>query len=291
MPRHHRLGVPALLVTALYVAALLITAALALTTGDLAPLWRLTVFAQVEEVVEATPQNVATMLLIGAPWACALWVCLRGPRAGTPPEPTAQAQRLRVALYAAAAAWLLYPIAPGWPWWAVALDSLLMLAVVLLFPPVLGDGLEYAGVARVAGVLAYGGGVVVALTDELGVDLGLFSLLCALGQLVWMVLVLRAQRWDGRWPFVTYLYGITSLVLPMLVLAVGWMLVDAGSLYYSLAAAAGVLMATWLARSAHDLADPRNRPVTPVPLPTEPAASAGPAQPDEPAGPAEPATP
>ncbi|WP_344490626.1 hypothetical protein [Nonomuraea monospora] len=262
---------PALLVTALYVAALLITAALALTTGDLVPLWRLTVFAPMEEAVETTPQNVATMLLIGAPWACALWLCLRGPRTGTPPELTAQEQRLRVALYAAAASWLLYPIAPGWPWWAMVLDSLLMLAVALLFAPVLGDGLEYAGVARIAGVLAYGGGTVIAVTDELGVDLGLFTLACGLSQLIWMVLVLRAQRWDGRWPFVTYLYGITSLVLPMLVLAVGWMLVDAGSLYYSLAAAAGVLMATWLAQSAHDLADPRNRPVTPVPLPTEPA--------------------
>ncbi|MGW3351859.1 hypothetical protein ACWDA3_51940 [Nonomuraea rubra] len=271
MPRNHRLGVPALIVTALYTAALLITAAIALTSGDIAPLWRLTVFAPVEETIEATPQNVATMLLIGAPWACALWTCLRGPRTGTPPEPTTKDRRLRLALYAAAAAWLLHPIAPGWPWWAVALDSLLMLAVVLLFAPVLGDGLELPVVAQIAGVLAYGGGAVTAVTDELGVDLGLLSLLFALGQLIWMVLVLRAQRWDGRWPFVTYLYGITSLVLPLLVLAVGWMLVDAGSLYYSLAAAAGVLMATWLAQSAHDLADPRNRPVAPVPLPGDPA--------------------
>ncbi|UBU09431.1 hypothetical protein [Nonomuraea gerenzanensis] len=270
MPRHHRLGVPALIITALYAAALLTTGTLALTTGDVAPLWRLTVFAQVEEAVEATPQNVATMLLIGLPWACALWLCLRGPRTGRPPELTPQDRRLRVALYAAAAAWLLYPITPGWPWWAAMLDSLLMLAVVVLFNPVLGDGLEYAGLARIAGILAYGGAAVTAVTDELGVDLGPFVLLCLVGQLVWMVLVLRAQRWDDRWPFVTYLYGITSLVLPMLVMTLGWLVVDVGSLYYSLAAAAGVLMATWLAQSAHDLADPRNRPVAPVPLPTEP---------------------
>ncbi|GAA4950611.1 hypothetical protein HD597_002600 [Nonomuraea thailandensis] len=271
MPRHHRLGVPALTVTALYAAALLITAAIALTTGDVAPLWRITAFAEVEETVEATPANVATLVLIGLPWACALWECLRGPRAGRPPELTAQERRLRVALYAAAASWLLYPLVPDRPWWSLVLDSLLMLAVAVLFQPVLGESLEYAGLGLAAGVLAFGGGAVVAVSDEF--DLGMpggLTLICAVGQLVWMVLVLRAQRWDDRWPFVTYLYGITSLVLPMLVIALGWLLVDTGSLFYSLSAATGVLSAAWLARSAHDLAAPRARPVTPVPLPTEP---------------------
>ncbi|MEV1002266.1 hypothetical protein [Nonomuraea sp. NPDC050202] len=271
MPRHHRLGVPALIVTALYAAALLITATIALTTGDVAPLWRLTAFAEVEETIEATPPNVATLILIGLPWACALWECLRGPRAGQAPELTTHERRLRVALHAAAASWLLYPLVPDWPWWAIVLDSLLMLAVVVLFQPVLGESLEYAGPARAAGVLAFGGGAAVAVSDEfeLGIP-GMLSLLCAVGQLVWTVLVLRAQRWDDRWPFVTYLYGITSLVLPMLVMALAWMLVDTGSLFYSLSAAAGVLTAVWLCRSAHDLAGPRTQPVAPVPLPTEP---------------------
>ncbi|AQZ61276.1 unnamed protein product [[Actinomadura] parvosata subsp. kistnae] len=256
----HRLSVPALIIAALYAAALVTTAVLALTTGDVAPLWRLTVFGDVQELVEATPANVATMLLIGLPWTCALWLGLRGPRVGQPPELTVQEQRLRLALYAAAATWLIHPLAQGWPWWAVVLDSVLMLAVVVLIRPVLGDSLEYASWSVVAGVLAFGGGAVVAVSDEFALGLsGGAGLALLLAQLVWMVLVLRAQRWDGRWRFVTYLYGITSLVLPMLVLAAGWLIVEAGSLLYSLSAAAGVLMAIWLVDTANDLADPRNR--------------------------------
>ncbi|MFB4262221.1 hypothetical protein [Nonomuraea sp. GTA35] len=40
--------------------------------------------------------------------------------------------------------------------------------------------------------------------------------------------------------------------------------------FYSLSAAAGVLTAVWLCRSAHDLAGPRTQPVASVPLPTGP---------------------
>ncbi|MFI7697904.1 hypothetical protein [Nonomuraea sp. NPDC049480] len=262
MPRRHRLGIPALLVIGVYVVALAVAVVIALTAGDLTALWRLTLFTEVGEGVAVTWPNVLILVLAGIPWAWALWQSLRGPLEGPPPELDRDTRRLRVALYAAAASWLLYRLLPFWPWWAVV-DAVVMWVVVVLFQPVLGRNLERADRVRAAGVLAYGGLAAVEALDLLDLHLpSWLPLICGLASLIWTVLVLRAQRRDGRWQRATIMYGIAALVVPFVLALVGWALARAGSPYIDAAAAVDALMVIWLARSAHDLADPHHQPAT-----------------------------
>jgi hypothetical protein len=114
--RRHRFGVPALLITSVYVAAVAVAAVIALTAGDLGALWRLTLFTEVDESVVVTWPNVLILLLAGMSWAWALWQILRGPLAGSPPELDRDARRLRVGLYVAVASWLFYFLMSSWPW-------------------------------------------------------------------------------------------------------------------------------------------------------------------------------
>ncbi|MGI5285746.1 hypothetical protein ACQEVF_20740 [Nonomuraea polychroma] len=270
MPRRYRLGIPALLIVGVYVVALAVAAVIAMTTGDLGGLWRLTLFTEVDEDAAATWPSVLTLLLAGMAWAWALWQSLRGPMAGPPPELDRHTRRLRMALYATAASWLLNPLVPSWPHWALVLDAVLMCVVVVLFQPVLRRSLEHADFALGAGVLGYGGSAVITVID---VPDGLLpsgvGLICALAALVWMVLILRAQRWDGRWRRATFVYGITSMVAPIVMALVGPLLAAAGGLYDVLAAT-GALTVIWLTRSAHELADPRHQPAPPTPLAEQP---------------------
>ncbi|MFI7639725.1 hypothetical protein [Nonomuraea sp. NPDC049400] len=231
-------------------------------------------FTEADEGVAATWPNVLVVLLAGIAWAWALWQSLRGPLAGPPPEMDRDTRRLRVALYAAAISWLLYLLLPSWPWWAEALDAVVMCVVVLLFQPVLGRNLEHAGQARVVGVLGYGGAAAIDALDVLGWSVPeLFSLICGLAALIWTVLVLRAQRWDRRWQRATVRYGIAALVAPLVLGLVGSVLESVGNLHgaaTATAGAAGALMVIWLVRSAHELADPHHQPASPLPLPARP---------------------
>ncbi|MGW0807784.1 hypothetical protein [Nonomuraea sp. NPDC002799] len=272
MPSRYRSGRPALLVAGLYLVVLAVAAVIALTTGDVALLWRLTLFTEVSEDVPVTWPNVLVVALIGLPWAWALWQSLRGPLAGPPPTLDRSTRWLRVALYVAAAHWLLTLFLPVRPWWAALLEGAVMGVVVLLFHPVLGDSLEHAGMARAAGVLAYGGAAVLEVLDVLDVSTHpLLLLLCLLAGLVWTVLVLRAQRWDGRWHGDTVVYGIAALAAPLLLPLLGLLLLSETDIYAQVAAAGGVLTLIWLARSAHDLADPRHHAApAPAPVSTEP---------------------
>ncbi|TMR03514.1 hypothetical protein ETD86_53885, partial [Nonomuraea turkmeniaca] len=260
MPRRYRLGLPALLITGVYLVALAVAAVIALTSGDLAALRRLTLFTETAKDTTAAWANVLLPVLVGMAWAWALWQSLRGPLAGPPPELDRDARRLRVALYAAAGSWLLYPLLPAWPWWAVVLDAVVMWVVVLLFHPVLGRSLEYADRARAAGVLAYGGIAVIEVLDVLDVSTPGAGLICGLAVLVWTVLVLRAQRRDSRWRPATVVYGIAALVAPVGVALVGLLLAILENHANDLTSAGDALMVIWLARSAHDLADPRHQP-------------------------------
>ncbi|WP_214105580.1 hypothetical protein [Acrocarpospora catenulata] len=272
MSGRYRFGRPALLIAGGYILALAVAAVIALTTGGLGALWRLTLFAEMGEGVAVTWQNVLILVLVGMPWAWALWQSLRGPLAGPPPELDRDTRRLRVGLYAAVVSWLLYAVMPFWPWWAVALDAVVMGAVVMLFHQVLGRNLAYADPARTAGVLAYGGIAAIEVFDVLDWPLpGVLIALCGLAGLVWTVLILRAQWRDGRWQRATVRYGIASLVVPLVLGLVGGLLTSMGNVYSDAKAAADVLMMIWLARSAHDLADPHHEPAPSEPLPAHPA--------------------
>ncbi|MEV4114623.1 hypothetical protein [Nonomuraea sp. NPDC049695] len=263
MLRRHRLSVPALLIVGVYVVALAVAAVFALAAGDLGALGWLTLFAEADEGVAVTWPNVLVLLLAGMPWAWALWQCLRGPLAGPPPELDRDTRRLRVALYAAAASWLFYVLTPFWPWWGEALDGVVMCGVVLAFHPVLGHNLQRAGQVRILGVLGYGGGAVFNVLDILGRPVpDSLSLICGLAALIWMILVIRAQRSDRRWQRATVRYGIAALVGPLVAGVVLGALASVGNLHTAVALAGveGALMVIWLVRSGHDLADPRQEP-------------------------------
>ncbi|MBG0828291.1 hypothetical protein HS041_11000 [Planomonospora sp. ID67723] len=120
-------------------------------------------------------------------------------------------------------------------------------------------------------MLGYGGAAVVGVLEAVGGSVsGELPFVCGLAGLVWTVLVLRAQWRDGRWRRATVLYGIASLLMVFALAPVGSLLGGAGETYYDAAGAVGALMVVWLARSAHDLADPRPQPVAPPPLPVRP---------------------
>jgi hypothetical protein len=294
--RRYRFGVPALLIMSVYVLAVAVAAVIALTVGDLGVLWRLTLFTEVDEDAPATWPNALILVLAGTVWAWALWQSLRGPLAGPAPKLDRDARRLRVALYAAVASWLFYFLLPSWPWWVVVLDAVTMWVVVIAFQPVLSHnlrhadhmrvvgvpayggtaglepgllrGLKHADRMRAAGVLAYGGTAGLEVLDILDRPVpGGLSLICALAGLIWMVLVLRAQRRDGRWQRATVWYGIASLLGPLAFILVGLTRAGEGNVYDDALAATEALMMIWLARSAHELTDPRHRPASPSLLP------------------------
>lgn len=263
MPRRYRSGLPALLITAAYLLVLAVAAVIALTGSGLDLLWRITVFSEVEQGVTATPANVLILVLAGLPWAWALWQGLRGPLTGPAPELDRRSRQLRMALYAAAGFWLLYALLPEWPWWAVVVEGALMWAVVRFFQPVLGGSLEFREYALGAGMLGYCGGAVLQVADILGLGApDLLAGVCALAILVWTLLVLRAQRHDSRWRTATVVYGLAALVVPVVLILVSFALASEGGVLLHAAASTEALGVIWLARSAHDLADPRNQPAT-----------------------------
>ncbi|MEV4573799.1 hypothetical protein AB0K16_11090 [Nonomuraea jabiensis] len=256
MISRYRLGLPALLLTGLYLGALAVAALIALTSGGLGLLWSLTLFTPVDESTPATWPNVLVMLVAGLPCAWALWQCLRGPLAGPPPEQDRAVRRLRIALYAAAAYGLIYPLMSDW-FGAAILDIVSMAALVVLFPPVLGSGLRHADQVRIVGFLGYGGVSAQFVLALAGLRMpGWLALIFAGAALLWAILILRAQREDGRWTRSTVRYGTAGLVFPFVSLPVAAVLGDLGTVYADATAAFDVLFTVWLARSAHELARP-----------------------------------
>lgn len=250
---------PALLVTGLYGAALVVAVVVALISGDLGPLWWLTLFATVPEGVTATGQSLLLLVLAGLSWAWGIWQILRGPPAGQPAQQDRNTLRLRVALYVATATtWLLH-VTESLIWTdATVIISAVMWVVVLLFMRVLGGDRPYM---RGAGVLGYGGFTVIGVLDLVGwsVPDGVESI-CGLAGLGWTVLVLRVQGDDPRWETATVAYGIAALVVPIFLVLATLPFPDKGSAVEALGVVSSVLMMIWLARSAHDLAAPRHQP-------------------------------
>ncbi|MFF3443397.1 hypothetical protein [Streptosporangium sp. NPDC002721] len=289
--RHYRLGVPAVLVAGVYVVTVAVAAVSALVSGDTAFLWRLTLlFEQDEEGPvtaarlligqhegsPATWPKVLVLLAAGGLWAWALWQSLRGPVAGPRPPADRGVRLLRVVLYAQVVCWLAYAVAPSWPWWAAVLDLLVLVAVVVAFHPVLKPALgPAAGLVLVAGVTANMLTIAAEVSDALGwraaERLAESGGLIGLTELIWAVLVLVAQRRDGRWRRATVGYGIASLVAPIVLILAGVPLrfvPGLGNVYFeAVSLSVGVLTLIWMARSAHDLADPDSRPAPPRPLP------------------------
>ncbi|MFC4114291.1 hypothetical protein [Nonomuraea zeae] len=247
----------------------MVAAMIALTSGDLGTLWRLTLFTPANETAPVTWPNTLVLVVAGLPFAWALWQCLRGPLAGPPPEQDRAVRRLRTALYIAAAYGLISPFVYDWFGVAAILSAVSMVPLVVLFPPVLGASLRHAGHVRAVGLLSYGGVIAYVVLRLFSLRMpDSLALVCGGAGLLWTILILRAQRGDGRWPRSTVRYGIAGLVVPFVSMPVAWLLADLGNVYADAVAALDVLVTIWLARSAHELAAPRAEPslLSPVPV-------------------------
>ncbi|MEV0620519.1 hypothetical protein AB0I81_44855 [Nonomuraea sp. NPDC050404] len=257
MIRRHRLGVPALFATCLYLAALAVGLAIALATGDLGVLWWVALFAAPDDAVQATPPNVLLLTLAGLVIAWGVWQCLRGPLTGPPVELDRNSRWLRVALYVSAATYLLNPFLTALPPWGAMVTLVPMLGVVLLFSAVLGRSRGHTVITIGFGVLGHAGGIItltIALIVAEGEPLIMVSGLAAL---IWIVLILRAQWDDDRWQESTVKYGALGLLLPILFTMAGALIAAPFEVYDDAVVVAGTLNVIWLARSAHDLAAPR----------------------------------
>ncbi|MBF8192576.1 hypothetical protein ITP53_44230 [Nonomuraea sp. K274] len=271
MLRRHRLGLPALLVTSVYLIALAFATVIALTAGDLGLLWRLTLLTEAAENAAAALPDVLFLILAGLLWAWALWQVLRGPLAGPAPEPDRNTRWLRVALYAAAASGLLVPLLPASSWWATVIGGVLMWLLMLLFQPVLRRNLKLAGLILAVGVLGFGGVTAVLIFGFLGWEVSTSLLLIGgFACLIWMVMVLRAQGQDVHWQRSTYRYGIASLVAMLLLAPAAGLFGGTGSAYAEAGVVAEILTLIWLVRSAHDLATLHDQQAPAPPLPAQP---------------------
>ncbi|MFI6298846.1 hypothetical protein ACIBEJ_45165 [Nonomuraea sp. NPDC050790] len=265
----YRLSLPALLVVGVYLLALAIVAVLALVTGDLDAMLRLTLIPVTDEEVPVTRTNLIILVLVGGMWAWTLWQGLRGPLTGPPPAADRDITRLRIALYVAAASWLIYPVSTFWTWWIGVLDAVVMLAVVWLFHPVLTRGDTKSDHMRTIGVAGYVCVAIFEVLDGFAVDLPGPLLLGGLAALVWTVLLLRAQRNDSLWQTSTVVYGIASLVLMIISGLLDRLVESVGDVPSAVSTCAGALTLIWLARSAHDLANPRHEPAPSPPVAAE----------------------
>ncbi|WP_433442814.1 hypothetical protein [Nonomuraea sp. CA-141351] len=256
MLRRHRLGVPALIVTGVYLSALAVAVVVALAAGDLGALWWMTLFAAPDASIQVTWPNVLLLTLAGLVVAWALWEFLRGPLTGPPAEQDRDTRRLRVALYVAAASTLLNPFLTTWSSWGAVVTFVPMLGVVLLLSPVVGRTRRHVLVLRVSGTLGYGCAAVGLGLALSGQAVGALALVAGLASLIWNVLVLRAQWDNNRFQRTTVKYGILALVLPAVLTMAGRLSGVPLEVYDDVVAVAGVLAVVWLARSAHDLDAP-----------------------------------
>ncbi|AQZ61393.1 unnamed protein product [[Actinomadura] parvosata subsp. kistnae] len=271
--RRYRSAVPALLAAGGYATAVAVTAVLAVTGGDIGPLWRLTLLHEAGDAA-VTWQNVLVLVAMGAVMTWALWQCLRGPVAGARPAPGRGVRWLRTAMYASAAMSLLYALLPDWPWWPAVADALVLAAVALLLGPVLRRTVRLADLALASGVLAHLVGAYHTVSDEFGWRLWpssdpVVTWVAAVAGPYWLAMVLVAQWRDGRFRRSTVGIGVAHLLSPLLLLPVVLLfaLVDGfGDVEDGVSWVFDVLLTVWLARSAHDLADPGARPAPSPPL-------------------------
>ncbi|MFI7422997.1 hypothetical protein [Nonomuraea sp. NPDC049684] len=244
----------ALLVAVVYGAALTVAVVVALVSGEVGPLWGVTLFSAAAEGVTATGPSLLFLVLAGLSWSWGIWQILRGP----PTAPDPDILRLRLALYASAATMFLLYLTASIRLDTTVVDSAVMCVLVVLFMRLLGRGRPYM---RGAGLLGYGGFTVIGVLDllERPVPEGV-ELVCGLAALLWTALVLRAQGADDRWRTATVAYGVAALVTPLVLVPVALPFSGEEGAAEALGVVSSVLMMIWLARSAHDLAAPRHRP-------------------------------
>lgn len=250
---------------------------LSLVIGTATPAWLVTLWYPPDEIVGNSPlvPVLGGLLLLGLVNSWMLWQVLRGPALMAVPMRGAAAW-LRLLLYANVM-WLLIPsFLPG------SVETIIGLALwvpaLVLFAVVLtGSGRPFRlallvlGLVEPATSLTYG--LVDAAKPQLFVSPAYRAAVMAAGvaTFVLMVMLLLAQRRDGRWSRMTLLIGLGTFASGFLVELVDGL--TRGGTAESIVEAMDVLYVVWLARTAHELnREPRR--TAPLRLPAAVAAVA-----------------
>ncbi|SET90642.1 hypothetical protein [Nonomuraea wenchangensis] len=249
--RLHRLAASA------YFAVALGSVGLSLVIGSATPAWLVTMWYPPGEAVEGVPllPVLGGLLLLGLVNAWMFWEVLRRPAPAGMPMGRA-AVWLRVLLYANVV-WLLIPsYLPDLVETVISL-ALWVPALVLLTVVVTGSGRFFRLALLLFGLAEPARAVMDALADDaqplifVTPAYRVSIMVTGLAAFVMMVMVLLAQRRDGRWSRGTLLVGVGTFASAFLVELVD-ALTKSGTIE-SIAEAMDVLYLVWLARTAREL--------------------------------------
>ncbi|WP_440072530.1 hypothetical protein [Streptosporangium sp. OZ121] len=248
---------------------------LSLVIGTATPAWLVTMWYPPGESIGRSPSVLGGLLLLGLVNSWMLWQVLRGPAPTALPMGRA-ATWLRLLLYADVV-WLLIPsFLPDLVETVIGL-ALWVPALVLFTVVLTGSGRPFRLALLLIGLVEPAISLANSLADDSELRFFVSSayrataMAAVVTTFVVMVMLLLAQRRDGRWSRVTLLIGAGTFASGFLV-----ELVDAltrGGPIESIAEAMNVLYVVWLARTAHELnREPRRK--APLRVPTAVAAAA-----------------
>ncbi|MFF0249178.1 hypothetical protein ACWEU6_19645 [Streptosporangium sandarakinum] len=245
---------------------------LSLVIGTATPAWLVTMWYPPDEVIEGPPlvPVLGGLLLLGLVNSWMLWEVLRGPAPAAVPMRRA-ATWLRLLLYADVV-WLLIPsFLPGLVETVIGL-ALWVPALVLFTVVLTGSGRPFRLALLLLGLVEPVTSLVDCLADDSPLQIFVSPAYKATVMAVGMtasvvtVMLLLAQRRDGRWSRVTLLIGLGTFASAFLVELVDGL--TRGGTIESIAEAMDVLYIVWLARTAHELnREPRRKAPLRVPAP------------------------
>ncbi|WP_214104490.1 hypothetical protein [Acrocarpospora catenulata] len=244
---------------------------LSLVIGTATPAWLATMWYPPDEIIGKSPlvPVLGGLLLLGLVNSWMLWQVLRGPAPMAVPMRRA-ATWLRLLLYADVM-WLLIPsFLPGLVETVIGL-VLWVPALVLLTVVLTGSGWPFRLALLLLGLVEPARSLASGLADDSELQRFVSPayqatvMAAGVATFVVMVMLLLAQRRDGRWSRVTLLIGLGIFASAFLVELVDGL--TSGSTIESIAEAMDVLYIVWLARTAHELnREPRQK--APLRVPT-----------------------
>ncbi|MGW3342853.1 hypothetical protein ACWDA3_06080 [Nonomuraea rubra] len=249
-------------------ASLIITVgsiALSLVIGTATPAWLATLWYPPGESLTASPllPVLGGLLLVGLVNSWMFWQIFRGPAPLIGPARQAGTW-LRLSLYAYLV-WLLIPSFLPDLVETVIGTALWMAAIVLLLVVLTGSGRAFRLVLLLLALVETAGSLAIGLADEPmsrffpGTAYLATAMVTQVAVFLVMVMVLLAQRRDGRWSRGTLLIGLGTFASGFLVALVDDL--TRGSTIESIVEAMDVLHVVWLARTAHELnREPRRKP-------------------------------